>query len=362
MRAWLRKNVREPIQTYVAEPAKGLANSIKQNVGDPIKTAAQKYIQQPIREHFHEPFKENVQPVLEGFAEGARHGAVVIGDTATAGGNPKLRLEASQLKQEAFDRGDTVTIVGFGFARVAGHTSQAIAAQGAIIPAGAAVASAPGASYAAPFVQVIGLGSGADITYHQTVKSYYDSQNGDYVEALDTGVDAASALVGTVLQAREIGNSYLRPTSMAAHLSPASGTGQASRTLAEPSKGTFLRGLVVRWRAGSRFDSLYAAAQRNVVSARAQQVQLLKGAVGYSDRVRYLHERGSSTFNHQTGEIIIRQHAFYEPGGVKSVFLHEVGHSMLPVWTTEHAVDDEAVRIAEEVFGHSDDIVLPFVD
>ena len=75
-----------------------------------------------------------------------------------------------------------------------------------------------------------------------------------------------------------------------------------------------------------------------------------------------MHEPGSSTFNHATGEIIIRQHAFYEPGGLKSVFLHEVGHSRLPIWATEYNVDVEAVRIAEEVFGHSDDIVLPFVD
>ena len=72
---------------------------------------------------------------------------------------------------------------------------------------------------------------------------------------------------------------------------------------------------------------------------------------------------GTSTFlNHATGEIIIRRHAFYEPGGLKSVFLHEVGHSELPIWATEFMVDQRAATIAERVFGHSDDIILPFID
>lgn len=91
--------------------------------------------------------------------------------------------------------------------------------------------------------------------------------------------------------------------------------------------------------------------------ARMQQL------TGYPYRVRYVHDLlGSSTYNHDTRAIIIRAHAFYEPSGLRSVFLHEMAHSRLPIWATEFQVDMEAVRLAEQIFGNSDGIILPFVD
>ena len=145
-------------------------------------------------------------------------------------------------------------------------------------------------------------------------------------------------------------------------LAASSGTGQTSRTLANPAAGTFWRGVRARVRLGRRFDGLYQAAQRSVIRARRGQLAELQATVGYQGRVRYLHEAGSSTFNHAIGEIIIRQHAFYEPGRLKSIFLHEVAHSEVPMWATEFMVDQRAASIAERIFGHSDDIILPFTD
>jgi len=52
----------------------------------------------------------------------------------------------------------------------------------------------------------------------------------------------------------------------------------------------------------------------------------------------------------------------HEPGGVKSVFMHEMAHHHLPTTASESEVDAMAVQLAEEIFGHSDDIILPFVD
>ena len=63
------------------------------------------------------------------------------------------------------------------------------------------------------------------------------------------------------------------------------------------------------------------------------------------------------------GWVEIRPHAFYEKGGVKSVFYHEVAHSKFPYWPkpSETDVDWKAVELVELIYGHSDDIILPFV-
>jgi len=140
-----------------------------------------------------------------------------------------------------------------------------------------------------------------------------------------------------------------------------SGTGQATRTLANPHAGTFFRGLRARAKLGSRFDGLYKAAQKNVKAGRQSQVAALKKETGYDYPVRYEHKEGSSVRNWMTGEIEIRQHAFYEPGGVKSVFMHEYAEQYRKGWWTEYMVDLKAVELAEEIYGHSDDIILPFV-
>jgi hypothetical protein len=62
-------------------------------------------------------------------------------------------------------------------------------------------------------------------------------------------------------------------------------------------------------------------------------------------------------------DIRIRPHAFHEPGGVKSVFYHEVAHTVDNYfYAAEHRVDRLAAWIAYKVYGHNQDIVLPFID
>ena len=121
----------------------------------------------------------------------------------------------------------------------------------------------------------------------------------------------------------------------------------SGRYLANPAAGTFFRGIRARWLLRSRFGNLYRAAQRNVVARRLDKVAVLRKETGFQGAINYIHEAGSSTFGN--GEIIIRQHAFYEPGGVKSVFLHEFAHSKLPIWASEFSVDVKAFEIAKEI-------------
>lgn len=50
-----------------------------------------------------------------------------------------------------------------------------------------------------------------------------------------------------------------------------------------------------------------------------------------------------------------------EPGGAKSVFFHEVAHALHP-GLTEFETDMAAVRLVEDLWGNTEDIVLPFTN
>lgn len=165
-------------------------------------------MEEPIRQHFHEPFKENVQPVLEGFAEGARQGAVFVADTSTAGMNPELRAEADALMQNAIDRRDYVSIAGFGSGKVAGSANKLIAAVGAApaLPALPLIAT-----IAAGTTTAVGEGATA---YYYGQASYYAYQNGDTGEAINFAYDSFEhstvSITATMATAVELRSSGLQ--------------------------------------------------------------------------------------------------------------------------------------------------------
>ena len=111
----------------------------------------------------------------------------------------------------------------------------------------------------------------------------------------------------------------------------------------------------------------FRQAVRRLRSHRQRQVDELARQTGWEGTVVYHSvERSSETtgllLDSYQRTIYIRPHAFREPGGVKSVFLHELAHNRLPVDAAESMVDRVAVELAQRFFGHSDDIFLPFVD
>ena len=140
-----------------------------------------------------------------------------------------------------------------------------------------------------------------------------------------------------------------------------------------------LQGLPVRnrselgdaWRYAT--SSKFRTAVKRLRTHRANQVQRIKEATGFQGTVIYDSvEASSSIFGYspsiggwlpQAQQVIrIRPHAFREPGGLKSVFMHEMAHPYLPLNAAESAVDRMAVGLAEDIFGHADDIILPFVN
>ena len=124
-----------------------------------------------------------------------------------------------------------------------------------------------------------------------------------------------------------------------------------------------------RWKYAT--SSRFRGAVKRLENYRSAQVQAMKDATGFSGRVYYQSVEDTSMvfgrvnqtdwvpFEHQLS-IRINPHAFREPGGLKSVFMHELAHPHLRADACEALVDHMAVQLAKEIFGHADDIILPF--
>ena len=87
-------------------------------------------------------------------------------------------------------------------------------------------------------------------------------------------------------------------------------------------------------------------------------------ALGWTGHARYTHLAAGSVEGSSFAlgrNITIRPHAFYEPGGAKSVFFHEVAHA-LRSGLTEFETDMAAVSLVQALWGTTEDIVLPFTN
>ena len=92
--------------------------------------------------------------------------------------------------------------------------------------------------------------------------------------ALEFGDASADATPGCGrVCLRRAAEFFVAPSAVEGELiASASGTGQATRALADPTACLFFRGVQARIQLGSRFQSLYEAAQTNVIAAREAQV------------------------------------------------------------------------------------------
>jgi len=140
--------------------------------------------------------------------------------------------------------------------------------------------------------------------------------------------------------------------------------GNCGRThFASPfDKRGFLGSILLRWKIWRRGKTeFFRIIQRCVVAHREEVVSKLAREAGYPARVRYAHTRGASLWTSHPihpGDILIKRHAFYEPGGVKSVFFHELGHAVLQ-GGSEAAANSMARQLAREIYDTADDIFLP---
>lgn len=173
-----------------------LKSWIDQNIANPIRDLIDRNIADPVNN-----FRETNQPIIAAARDGARNGADVIADQVVFGSDPDVNARANAARQEAIDRGDTLSRIGYISGRVG-----AIANFGTV-----AIAAAPASSlvpaYAAVPVLVTATGGGAAATYYRGTAAYYAYQAGDTLAFEDNLLYSIESGIGTIA-----GGAQLRST------------------------------------------------------------------------------------------------------------------------------------------------------
>ena len=117
------------------EEGGGLAGWLDRNFRDPLRNWLNRNLKHPVNEFVD----EKVQPIAEGFKQGGRGGAYVIGKVITLGLDERVNQCTDDAWKRAQSNGDYVTQVGFY-----GGMAGAMATQALVIPGGGSFSTGGG--------------------------------------------------------------------------------------------------------------------------------------------------------------------------------------------------------------------------